>query len=57
MGMFDDVVGSAVPKGNYAKPLMIALMALLASGALTRKSAAPEPAPGRVPAPPSWAND
>ena len=36
MGMLDDIVGSAVPKGNFAKPLMIALMALLASGALHR---------------------
>lgn len=35
MGFFDDVLGSAVPQGSYAKPLMIALGALLASGALT----------------------
>lgn len=34
MGMLDDVLGSSVPKGNYTKPLLIALGALLASGAL-----------------------
>ena len=39
MGMLDDVVGAAVPQGNLAKPLMLAVMALLASGALTRGSA------------------
>ena len=37
MGFLDDVLGSAVPGGNYSKPLMIALAALLASGALTRR--------------------
>jgi uncharacterized protein YidB (DUF937 family) len=52
MGMLDDIVGSAVPKGNLAKPLMIALMALLASGALTRKSATSAPAPAQPHAPP-----
>jgi hypothetical protein len=36
MGFLDNVLGSAVPGGNYSKPLMIALMALLASGALAR---------------------
>ena len=34
MGSLDDVLGSAVPQGSLAKPLMIALGALLASGAL-----------------------
>lgn len=38
MGMLEDVLGSALPKGSIAKPLMIALAALLASGALTRGS-------------------
>jgi uncharacterized protein YidB (DUF937 family) len=52
MGMLDDIVGSAVPKGNLAKPLMLALVALLASGALTRKNVAPETAPKRPQAPP-----
>ena len=37
MGFLDNVLGSAVPGGNYSKPLMIALMGLLASGALTRR--------------------
>jgi uncharacterized protein YidB (DUF937 family) len=36
MGMLDDVLGSSLPKGSLAKPLMIALAALLASGALTK---------------------
>jgi uncharacterized protein YidB (DUF937 family) len=39
MGMLEDVIGSAVPKGNLAKPLAIAAVALLASGALARGSA------------------
>jgi uncharacterized protein YidB (DUF937 family) len=41
-----------VPGGNYSKPLMIALMALLASGALTRRSSpqAPSAAPSTSPA-------
>jgi uncharacterized protein YidB (DUF937 family) len=40
MGTLDDVLGSAVPKGNLAKPLIIALGALLASGALFKSGAA-----------------
>jgi uncharacterized protein YidB (DUF937 family) len=52
MGFLDNVLGSAVPGGNYSKPLMIALMALLASGALTRRSSAqaPSAAPSTSPA-------
>jgi uncharacterized protein YidB (DUF937 family) len=34
MGFLDDVLGSAVPGGKVSKPLMLALLALLASGAL-----------------------
>jgi uncharacterized protein YidB (DUF937 family) len=34
MGFLEDALGSAVPSGSVAKPLMIALAALLASGAL-----------------------
>jgi uncharacterized protein YidB (DUF937 family) len=33
MGLLDDVLGSAVPGGNLAKPLMIAATALLAAHA------------------------
>lgn len=33
MGLLDDVLGSAVPAGNLAKPLMIAATALLAAHA------------------------
>jgi uncharacterized protein YidB (DUF937 family) len=38
MGSLDNVVRSAVPGGNIAKPLMLALGALLASGVLFRQS-------------------
>jgi uncharacterized protein YidB (DUF937 family) len=34
MGLLDSVIGSAVPSGNLAKPLTIALLALLASRAV-----------------------
>ena len=40
MGLLDDVLGSGVPKGNLAKPLLIALGALLESGALHKDAAA-----------------
>ncbi len=43
MSMLDDMFGKAVPGGNIAKPLIIALGALLLSGALTRKSAPAQP--------------
>ena len=39
MGMLDDILGNAVPQGGLAKPLILALGALLASGVLTRGSA------------------
>ncbi len=38
MGSLDDVLGSAVPQGSLAKPLIIALGALLASGALFKNA-------------------
>jgi uncharacterized protein YidB (DUF937 family) len=44
MGSLDDVVRSAVPGGNLAKPLLIAVIGLLATGALFRGSAAQNPA-------------
>ena len=34
MGLLDDMLGSAVPQGGISKPLMLALLALLGSGAL-----------------------
>jgi uncharacterized protein YidB (DUF937 family) len=51
MGFLENALGSAVPSGNLGKPLMIALAALLASGALHRQDAtvaatAPTPTPG-----------
>ena len=51
MGFLDDVVNKSVPQGSgLAKPLMLAFVALLASGVLTRKAAAPS-APGTSPRP------
>ena len=51
MGFFDDVLNKSVPQGSsIVKPLMLAFIALLASGALTRKQA-PASAPGASPAP------
>ena len=44
MSGFDDMIRSAAPGGNLGKPLMIALGALLASGALFRGSGAGQPA-------------
>jgi uncharacterized protein YidB (DUF937 family) len=44
MGLLDDMFGSAVPQGSITKPLMLALLALLASGALFQGSDR-EPAP------------
>jgi len=40
MSKFDDMIRSAAPGGNIGKPLMLALGALLASGALFRGSGA-----------------
>jgi len=34
MGLLDDMLDSAVPQGGISKPLMLALLALLGSGAL-----------------------
>jgi hypothetical protein len=34
MASLEDMIRSAVPDGNIAKPLMLALVGLLASGAL-----------------------
>jgi uncharacterized protein YidB (DUF937 family) len=44
MANLDDVIRNAVPGGNIAKPLMIALLGLLASGALFKGSAPQSPA-------------
>ena len=41
MAEFEDTIRKAVPGGNIAKPLMLALLALLASGALKRDAASP----------------
>jgi uncharacterized protein YidB (DUF937 family) len=44
MANLDDVFRSAVPGGNIAKPLMIALIGLLASGTLFKGGGAQSPA-------------
>ncbi len=49
MGGFDDAVKNSVPGGNLAKPIIIALGALLLKKMLTRDSA---PAPQSAPVPP-----
>jgi uncharacterized protein YidB (DUF937 family) len=50
MGFFDDVANKALPEGSsLAKPLILAVIALLASGALRRKQE-PASAPGTSPA-------
>jgi len=46
MASLDDVLGSAVPQGSLAKPLMIALGALLASGALFKNASPGATPPG-----------
>jgi uncharacterized protein YidB (DUF937 family) len=57
MGFLDDTLNKALPQGSsVAKPLMLAFLALLASGALSRKqepATAPEtrPPPGTSPDP------
>ena len=53
MGSLDDVIRSAVPEGNVGKPLMIALLGLLASGALFRTTQAPAAKPQPAPANPA----
>jgi uncharacterized protein YidB (DUF937 family) len=52
MANLDDVVRSAVPGGSIAKPLMIALLGLLASGALFKGTGVQSPAakPQQAPA-------
>src|SRR5215469_5533506 len=51
MSGFDDMIRSAAPGGNIGKPLMLALVALLASGVLFRGSGAGQTAD--VPAQPT----
>ncbi|MBV9532210.1 MAG: DUF937 domain-containing protein [Bradyrhizobium sp.] len=44
MAGLEDIIRSAVPGGNVGKPLLLSLLALLASGALFGGSAASSPA-------------
>jgi uncharacterized protein YidB (DUF937 family) len=44
MAGLDDLIRSAVPGGNVGKPIMLALLALLASGALFRGGGTAAPA-------------
>ena len=48
MGFFDNAIQDAVPGGSLAKPIAIAIGALLLKNMLTRKSE-PEPAPAPSP--------
>ena len=58
MGFLDDALGSAVPQGNVSKPLMIALGALLASGALFKSAnTAAQPSKPAVPPPSDQSGD
>ncbi len=50
MAGLEDTIRSSVPGGNIGKPLLLALVALLASGALSRGTRASAPA-GGTPAP------
>src|SRR6516165_2462502 len=50
MAGLNDVIRSAFPGGNVAKPLMLALGALLASGVLTKGSAGQTASAGSQPA-------
>jgi uncharacterized protein YidB (DUF937 family) len=57
MGLLDNILGSggkpAVPGGDFAKPLLLALLALFASGAMSggRKQEPASPAPSPSPDP------
>ena len=63
MGLLDDVLGSAVPGGNVAKPLMIGLAALLGAKAvggglgslLGETGASPQTSPAAAPTGPAAA--
>jgi uncharacterized protein YidB (DUF937 family) len=58
MGFLDDALGSAVPQGNVSKPLIIALGALLASGALFKgASSGTQPSKPAVPQPSEQSGD
>ena len=52
MGAFDDAMKNAVPGGNLATPIAVAVGALIL-GKMFGGSSAPAPAPGRVPPPPA----
>ncbi len=49
MASLEDTIRSSVPGGNIGKPLMLALVALLASGALFKGSGAKAPAEATLP--------
>ncbi|PRD45703.1 hypothetical protein C5748_00635 [Phyllobacterium phragmitis] len=53
MGLFDEASGQAVPGGSVAKPLMVALGALLVGKMLTSKSQSSAPAPAAPASTPS----
>lgn len=49
MSQLDDAVNEAVPGGNFVKPLMIAVGALILGKMFSGKSADPDPAPPPAP--------
>jgi uncharacterized protein YidB (DUF937 family) len=49
MSQLDDAVNEAVPGGNFAKPLLIAVGALILGKMFSGKSEAPAPAPAPAP--------
>jgi uncharacterized protein YidB (DUF937 family) len=51
MSQLDDAVNEAVPGGNFAKPLLIAVGALILGKMFSGKSEAPAPAPTPAPGP------
>jgi uncharacterized protein YidB (DUF937 family) len=53
MGLLDNVLGSAVPGGDLAKPLGIALVALLAARATGSLGSSAGPPPGTTPGEPN----
>jgi uncharacterized protein YidB (DUF937 family) len=53
MGAFDDAMKNAVPGGNLATPIAVAVGALILGKMFGGGSAPPAPAPGRVAPPPA----
>lgn len=57
MGILDDLLGRALPGGSSTKPLILALLALLASGTLFRGGGQSSPAPTEPQRAPAGGNE